>query len=135
MGNPPSVILIREWEQQMSSSGCCGRLEGDFLRSEGEPVFPERREAMESMGSLYRAVRERFGDAVELHVVDPRSWPTLLTLLVRDVRRQDVGIGEFFRTLLRLPVRGVIVNGRLVARNEWPPKEVVFEAVEEALAV
>jgi hypothetical protein len=89
---------------------------------------------MESMGSLYRAVRERFGDTVELQVVDPRSWPTLLTLLVRDVYRQKVGFGALFRTLLRLPVRGVVVNGRLVARNEWPPKEVVFRAVEEAIS-
>ncbi|MEX1256326.1 MAG: hypothetical protein WEG36_01795 [Gemmatimonadota bacterium] len=134
MGIRPSVILIREWEQQMSSSGCCGRLEGDFLSRGGEPVFSQRREAMESMGSLYRAVRERFGDTVDLQVVDPRSWPTLLTLLVRDYRQQDVGFGELLHTLFRLPVRGVVVNGRLVARNEWPPEEVVFEAVEEAIS-
>lgn len=46
----PSVICIREWEQQMSSSGCCGRLEGDFLNWNGETCFPERRQKMEEAG-------------------------------------------------------------------------------------
>ena len=67
----PSVILIREWETQMSSSGCCGRLEGDFLVQQGgERCFPERRSAMEAMGPLYRDLRTRYGDALEITVAD-----------------------------------------------------------------
>jgi hypothetical protein len=50
-GARPSVILVREWEQQLSSSGCCGRIEGDFLsKPGGQPTFPERRAAVEAMG-------------------------------------------------------------------------------------
>ena len=58
------MILIREWEQQMSSSGCCGRLEGDVLLQQGVRCFPERRETMEEMGPLYRALRERWADEI-----------------------------------------------------------------------
>ena len=66
----PSVLLIREWEQQMSSSGCCGRLEGDFLAPRGERCFPERRSVMEAMGPLYRDLRSQYGDEVEINVVE-----------------------------------------------------------------
>jgi hypothetical protein len=130
----PSVILIREWEQQMSSSGCCGRLEGDFMSCAEGPVFAERREDMESLGPLYRALRDRFGESVDLQVIDPRSWPTLLALLIRDGRAHGIGVRELLRTIFKLPVRGVVVNGRLIARNEWPPEEVVIDAVEKAAA-
>ena len=83
MRTRPSVILIREWEGQLSGSGCCGRVEGDFLTREGEPVFRERRACMEAMAPLSRTLRERFGDAIELQVVDPRN-AFLIFLLLRD---------------------------------------------------
>ena len=69
MRTKPSVILIREWEEQLSGSGCCGRVEGDFLTRQGEPVFRERRACMEAMAPLSRTLRERFGDAIELQVL------------------------------------------------------------------
>jgi hypothetical protein len=130
----PSVILVREWEGQMSSSGCCGRLEGDFLSSDGCPVFEERRANMNAMGPLYRAIRERFGDSVEIEVVDPRSFLSLLALLVHDFRAFHVGIGEAFRTLTHLPVQGVVVNGRLVAQGEWPDASEILDRLEQAFA-
>ena len=116
-----SVLLIREWDRQMSSSGCCGRLEGDFFLtpSAGE-CFPERRRTMEAVGRLYREIRESWGDRVEIAVIDPRNMISLLPLLVRDFRAHRVPAGERIRTLLRVPVVGVIVNGRLVARGRVP---------------
>lgn len=124
-GARPSVLLIREWEQQMTSSGCCGRLEGDFLVQRGTRCFPERRRQMEAMGPLYRELRAGYGDDVEIHVVDPRNLVTLVGLLVRDFRAHGVRLGEALRTLFGLPVTGVVVNGRLVARGRWPePREV-----------
>ncbi len=121
-----SVILIREWEEQSSGSGCCGRLEGEFLTCRGEPVFPERRAVMDGMGPLYMTLRSRFGDAVDLHVVDPRNLFSLIFLLVRDFLAFRVGVGVALKTLSRLPVQAVVINGRLVARGEWPdPMEVV----------
>ena len=125
----PSVILIREWENQMSSSGCCGRLEGDFLVQRGERCFPERRAVMEAMGPLYRDLRARYGRAVEINVVDPRNLLAILALLLRDARAHGVGVREALRTLFRLPVTGVVVNGRLLARGRWPAPAEVYAAL------
>lgn len=128
MNRTPSILLIREWEAQMSGSGCCGRLEGDFLVCDGEPVAVERRAVMERMGPLYMALRERLGDSVDMEVVDPRNV-SLFFLLVRDFWRFRVGFGEALRTLARIPVQAVVVNGRVVARGEWPHVERVMAVV------
>ncbi len=117
----PSVILVREWEQQMSGSGCCGRISGDMLAFGQERVFPERRAVMERMGPLYRAIRRRYGErAIDLLVVDPCNQIVLLPRLIGDFRRFGVGWGAAFETLGRLATPSVIVNGRLVARGDWP---------------
>lgn len=127
--HPPSVLLIREWEGQTSGSGCCGRLEGDLPFCEQQTLAPERRAVMERMGPLYQALRKRFGSSIELEVVDPRNV-SLLFLLVRDFRRYGVGFGSALRTLARIPVQAVVVNGRIVARGEWPDPEEVARMLE-----
>lgn len=132
MAARPSVILVREWEEQLSGSGCCGKLAGDFTRCPEGRTFPERREVMERMGEVYRALRERFGDRAELQVVDPRN-AGLFFLLLRDFHRFGVGLGAALGTLLRLPKQAVIVNGRLVDRAERPDPARAVAAVDEAL--
>ena len=133
MRTRPSVILIREWEAQLSGSGCCGRLEGDFLAREGEPVFRERRACMEAMAPLSRTLRERFGDAIELQVVDPRN-PVLLFLLLRDFWAFRVGLVEALKTIGGLPIQAVVLNGQLLSRGEWPDPLEVVEILEEAIS-
>lgn len=133
MSRAPSVILIREWEAQMSGSGCCGRLEGDFLHCDSQPVAAERRAVMERMGPLYQGLRERFGDIAEIDVVDPRN-ATLFFMLIRDFFAFRVGLGEALRTLARIPIQAVVVNGRMVARGEWPDLEDVAAIIEADVA-
>lgn len=127
-----SVILVREWEQQMSSSSCCGRLEGDLLNWSQERCFPERRATMEEAGRLYRAVRERYGDRVRLRIVDPRNLLRLLPILLREFIRHRVGPWNAVRTLFGLSVVSVVVNGRLHSRGTWPDPEQLFLQLEEA---
>ena len=110
---------MREWEQQLTGSGCCGKLEGDFLGCGERAVFRERREVMERMGPVYRALKERFGDAVEVQVIDPRNVGLALMLL-RDFWTFRVGLRTALATLFGLPKQGVIVNGRLVDRTDHP---------------
>jgi hypothetical protein len=124
-----SVILVREWEQQMSSSGCCGRLEGDVLLWRGARCFPERREAMEGAGVLYRALRERFGDTVRVRIVDPRNLPALLPILLGEFWRHAVPARTALRTLGHLSVNTVVVNGRVFSRGPWPAPERICEEV------
>ncbi len=133
MRTKPSVILIREWEQQISGSGCCGRLEGDFLTRAGEPAFRERRACMEAMAPLSRTLRERFGDAIELQVLDPRN-PAFLFLLLRDVWAFRPGFVEALKTIGRLPIQAVVVNGRLLSRGEWPDPLEVVQILEDAIS-
>ena len=128
-----SVILIREWEEQLSGSGCCGRVEGDFLTREGEPAFRERRACMEGMAPLSRTLRERFGDAIELQVVDPRN-PALLFLLLRDFWAFRVGLVEALKTIGWLPIQAVVVNGKLLVRGEWPDPLEVVRILEGAIS-
>lgn len=89
----------------------------------------ERRAVMEGMGPLYTALRERFGRRIHLEVVDPRNFGLLL-LLLRDFRAHRVGWREAFRTLSRIPVQAVVVNGRVVARGAWPEADEVAALVE-----
>ena len=133
MRTRPSVILVREWEEQLTGSGCCGRVEGDFLTHRGESTFRERRACMVAMGPLSRTLRERFGDAIELQVLDPRN-PALMFLLLRDFWAFRVGLVEALKTIGRLPVQAVVVNGRLVARGEWPDPSEVVEILEQAMS-
>ncbi len=133
MRTRPSVILVREWEAQLSGSGCCGRLEGDFLARDGEPIFRERRACMEAMAPLSRALRERFGDAIELQVLDPRN-PALFFLLLRDFWAFRVGLVEALKTIGRLPIQAVVLNGKLLSRGEWPDPLEVVEILEEVIA-
>ena len=128
----PSVIIVREWEQQLTGSGCCGKLEGDFLGCGEDAVFHERRALMERMGPVYRTVRNRFGDQVDLQVIDPRN-PGLLLMLLRDFRAFRVGLRTALGTLFRLPKQGVLVNGRLVDRSTHPDPEEVAAAVDEVV--
>jgi len=129
----PSVILVREWEQQMSSSGCCGRLEGDTLNWGGEQCFAERRRIMEKVGELYRAVRDRHGDAVEIRIVDPRNLPALIPTLVSEFRRYGVPLREALRTIFGLKVNSVVVNGRLVTRKGLPDAAHLLELVDAVM--
>ena len=133
MRTRPSVILVREWEAQLSGSGCCGRLEGDFLARDGEPIFRERRACMEAMAPLSRALRERFGDAIELQVLDPRN-PALFFLLLRAFWAFRVGLVEALKTIGRLPIQAVVLNGKLLSRGEWPDPLEVVELLEEAIS-
>lgn len=129
----PSIILVREWQQQMSSSGCCGRLEGDLLKLGKKRVFPRRRQIMEDMGPLYRTIRKHYEDAVDLLVIDPRNQVVLLSRLVRDFFRYRVGFRQALRTLRGLSIMTVIVNGRLFAREAWPDPEALLAHVDDVM--
>jgi hypothetical protein len=85
---------------------------------------------MEAAGPLYQAVRGRFGEAVDLQVVDPRNLVTLIVLLIRDFRDHGVRIRDAVRTLFTVPTQGVLVNGRLFAKGGWPPADDLVELLE-----
>ena len=90
---------------------------------------------MVAMAPLYRVLRERAGSAIDLQVVDPRNLLSMVFLLVRDFWAFRVAPREALGTLWRLPVQGVVVNGRLVARGEWPDPAHIAGILDAAGAV
>ena len=128
----PHVILIREWEQQLTGSGCCGKLEGDLVVCPEGRVFAERRQVIERMGEVYRAIKGRFGDAVDIEVVDPRNVG-LIFFLVQDFRTYGVGFREAVSTLFRIPKQAVLVNGRIADLTEFPDPRRIGDVVEAEL--
>jgi hypothetical protein len=88
---------------------------------------------MEAMAPLSRTLRERFGEAIELQVLDPRN-PALLFMLVRDFWAFRVGIVEALKTIGWLPIQAVVVNGRLLSRGEWPDPDEMVQILEDALS-
>jgi len=92
-GNPRHrVLLVREWDQQVGGSGCCGRLNTssvEALCDNATSPYARVREDMERVGEIYRALRERLDPAeVELTVVDPRNTVWLLPAIRRDRRKR-----------------------------------------------
>lgn len=97
------VLLVREWDEQMSGSGCCGRFGSDVVRHLDEDAadpYQRTRADMERVGAVYRALRDRYTeDELELTVVDPRNTVWLLPAILRDARRRGLSVGTALRQL------------------------------------
>jgi hypothetical protein len=126
----PSVILIRETEEQVAGSGCCGKIEGDFARCGDEWVFPERRQMKESMGEVARWLKEEFGEAIELTVVDPRNQLYLFPKIARDVWHFRPRLGSALRGLcMAFAFPAVLVNGAVKFSRRVPKREEILQVV------
>lgn len=119
-----SILLICERAEQLTGSGCCGKLEGDDVRC-GE-LFSATRSDQEACGILYRTVRRLFRDAVEeqriiLDTVDPRNQLYLVPRLVSDVWRYRPGWRAGLQAIFQLfSIPAVIVNGRVLGGRNVP---------------
>ena len=131
-GARPSILLIREWEHQLGASSCGSTPDASALGD--DPCYAERRERMESMGPLYRSIVERYGDRVDVQVVDPRNMLSLLPVLIRDLRAHGGGLRQAVRTLRRMSFQTVVVNGRILSRGQWPEPDTVFSILDSLLA-
>lgn len=132
------VLLVRQWDQQVGGSGCCGRLStgaADSLCEAGEDPYAHVRADMEAMGALYRALRERYpADELEVTVVDPRNTVWLLPTLWRDARRRGLGPVETLRQLHRATSPRAVVCDGLVVATEVDDVERPVAAVAADLA-
>jgi hypothetical protein len=141
MPRPPvSVILIRENAEQLTGSGCCGKLEGDDPLWPRAELFAHGDEHRHKVGVLHRVLREFFPprdgqEPVSVVVVDPRNQPYLIPKLWHDVLVYRPPLRDALATALqwfRLPA--VIVNGRVVSRRgELPDPDAVCHLVAQLL--
>jgi hypothetical protein len=122
----PSVILIRETAEP--AGGCCRIPQSAILFKTEDPAFADARSVIDRMGAIYQALRQRFGHAIEIQVVDPRNI-ALPIMLIRDFFAHHVGFGEGLRTLAQMPWHAVIVNGRIVDDSAAPDSQAVLRLV------
>lgn len=132
------VFLVREWDEQMSGSGCCGRLGDEVVNSLTDGAAPDpygrARADMERVGEVYRALRDRYSEQeVELTVVDPRNTFWLLPAIWRDARRRGLSIPMSLRQLnAGTAACAVICDGLVLATDAEPERAVA--AVEADLS-
>jgi len=131
MSRRPSVILIRELDEQVSGGRCTCRARNELFRSR-DPAFAERRQVMERMGELYRMLRYRFQKTIDVQIVDPRNI-TLPVVLVGEFFSHRVGFRDALRTLFRMPPHAVLVNGRIVDTTRAPDIPAIVTLVASAL--
>lgn len=130
------LILVREVDQQMSGSGCCGRIEGDAaLWGDQGCVFPERRERMTRVGEIYRAVRERFGDSIAITMVDPRNFVSFIPLVVRDAFRYHVPLLDALQAVLSTSLSTGVLDGQILFRGELPTPGAVVDLIAARLEI
>jgi hypothetical protein len=127
--------MIRESAETLSCSDCAGSLEGiEAFGSREVPDYSSARQIMNETGALYRALRERFADQIDIDVVDPRNAPYLLPALVADYRRYRPSVRAFLKTLfLGITPASIIINGVVRYRNELPSAETLIADVSECL--
>jgi hypothetical protein len=123
---PVSLILIRENAEQLTGSGCCGKLDDDDPTLRGRDLFREVRKHQRDLGVLHRAVRKLFppnGDQEQVAVVtvDPRNQLYLIAKLAGDVFRYRPGFKAGLRTVLQaFSLPAVVLNGEVISRRDRP---------------
>jgi hypothetical protein len=130
------VLLVREWDDQTSGSGCCGRLDGLHSELGDTAAWAHNRCHMESMGAVYRALRASLppGD-VDLTVVDPRNMVWLLPAIWRDARRSGMAAGHAWRQLVRgTTANAIVVDGKVLFAGQVPAPEEAVAAIRTELA-
>jgi len=126
----PSVIIVRERAEQMTGSGCCGKLEGDFAAFGGKPVFAEQRWIMEQVGPIYQKLHEELQDAVDLLIVDPRNQLYLIPRIVKDILRFRPPLKKAYRALFLLfSCPAILVNGQVAYSGRIPQADEVVQTV------
>lgn len=131
----PQVLLVREWDEQVTGSGCCGRLGGENCEISDGAAFERSRADMEAMGAVYRALRAELTSApVSITVVDPRNMFWLLPSMWRAARRRGMTRRQTWYEIRRGTANAsVVVNGRTLFSGSVPDTYTVVEAVRSEL--
>lgn len=123
------VLLVREWDQQASGSGCCGRLNSatvEALSTDAVTPYSHVRVDMEKVGEIYRALRHRFSDTeFDITVVDPRNAVWLLPAVWRDARRRGLPVASALQQLSRANAPCTLICDGLVLGRDTTPQEAV----------
>lgn len=127
------VLLVRQWDEQLGGSGCCGRLGGVTTDLACGDDYAHAREGMEEMGAVYRALHEQFPD-VDVTIVDSRNWAWLVPAVVRDARASGCGWMAVARQVNRATTpASIVVDGVVVSAGQVPTAAEAVAAVRQRL--
>ena len=129
------VLLVRDWDEQTTGSGCCGRLGTSTSELGCATDFAPARELMEQMGAIYRALRTELPrEYCDIQVVDARNITFLYPSLYLSARRRGLRRREAFSAVARGVRQGaIIVNGVTVSAGGPPPVDVAVDLVLRSL--
>jgi hypothetical protein len=130
------VLLVRDWDEQTTGSGCCGRLGGVTTEFGAACDFSETRALMERMGAIYLALRAELPrELCDVQIVDARNLTFLYPGLYRAARRRGRTRGEAVRAIAAGVRQGaIIVDGVTVCAGDPPPVDEAVGLVLRELA-
>ena len=130
------VLLVRDWDEQTTGSGCCGRLGGVTTEFGDACDFTETRALMEQMGAIYRALRAELPREVcDIQIVDARNMTFLYPGLYRAARRRGRTRSDAVRAIAAGVRQGaIVVDGVTVSAGDPPPVDVAVDLVLRELA-
>jgi hypothetical protein len=130
------VLLVRDWDEQTTGSGCCGRLGAASSELGGACEFTETRALMERMGEIYMALREALPREVcDIQIVDPRNITFLYPSLYLEARRQGLSRRDALVQVSRgLRQGAIVVDGITVSAGDPPRPDDAVDLVLRQLA-
>jgi hypothetical protein len=130
------VLLVRDWDEQTTGSGCCGRLGTSTSEFGCATDFAPARELMEKMGAIYRALRAELPrERCDIQIVDARNITFLYPSLYLSARRHGLGRRQALRALASGVRQGaIIVDGVTVSAGDPPPVDEAVDIVLRSLA-
>lgn len=76
---------------------------------------------MNRMGEIYRYLAHKFGNEVEIEIMDPRNSISFFVILLREKRIRRGSWRSFINTALYgLSKQSIIINGQLFSKGELP---------------
>lgn len=127
------VVLVVERAEQLTGSGCCGKLEGNRAFHHGAPIFEESRREQEAAGPLFQFFCG-LGPHWKVEIVDPRNMLALWPLLWRHVRRHRPSLPATLRTLaMAFSAPALILDGRVISSRRLPSREWLESYVERLI--
>lgn len=126
-----SILLVRESAEQLTGSGCCGKLEGTAAFQKRNNLFPNTFNNKCVFGELYILLRDRYAqDDIEVTMVDPRNVWYLIPGLIKDILLYRPAWNDAVRTLFcAFRVPAVICNGRVLISGDIPSIQQLAEQI------
>jgi hypothetical protein len=98
----------------------------------GNDLFIESRQIMNQMGEIYRHLANKFGDSIELEIIDPRNSISFFALLLREKRVRKISWRSFIHTVLYgQSKQSIIINGQLFSKGVLPSIQDIEARIED----